>query len=127
MTISDYATGLQHVGVPTRDLEQSRRFYQQLGFVPAMQTRNGDQRVEFFRLGTLVVEVWEDHAAGHVGAIDHFTVDVTDIQPVYWEVVRLGLPIVEDGIQQLPYWERGIRFFTVVGPNQEKVEFSQML
>ena len=27
----------------------------------------------------------------------------------------------------LPFWENGVKFFTIEGPNKEKVEFSQYL
>lgn len=30
-------------------------------------------------------------------------------------------------IQFLPFWENGVRFFTIVGSNKEKIEFSQYL
>ena len=33
MKISDFCTGLQHIGVPTNDIERTKAFYEQLGFV----------------------------------------------------------------------------------------------
>ena len=55
------------------------------------------------------------------------TLDVTDIERVYAEVSNLGYHELEEGIQFLPFWNHGVRFFTIQGPNSEKVEFSQML
>ncbi|MDD3243533.1 MAG: VOC family protein, partial [Eubacteriales bacterium] len=30
-------------------------------------------------------------------------------------------------VKGLPFWANGVRFFTILGPNAEKIEFSQML
>ena len=38
-----------------------------------------------------------------------------------------GLAPLEDAIQFLPFWENGVRFFNLLGPNGETVEFSQRL
>ena len=32
-----------------------------------------------------------------------------------------------DLVHFLPFWENGVKFFTIEGPNKEKVEFSQYL
>ena len=32
MKISDFCTGLQHIGVPTNDIERTKAFYEHLGF-----------------------------------------------------------------------------------------------
>ena len=34
---------------------------------------------------------------------------------------------IKDTIHFLPFWENGVKFFTIEGPNKEKVEFSQYL
>ena len=34
---------------------------------------------------------------------------------------------VEEEIDALPYFEKGVRFFNLVGPNAETIEFCQML
>ena len=30
-------------------------------------------------------------------------------------------------VESLPFWENGVKFFTIEGPNREKVEFCEML
>lgn len=50
MNIARYATGLQHVGIPTKDIEGSIRFYTRLGFEDIYQTQNGASRVAFLKL-----------------------------------------------------------------------------
>ena len=38
-----------------------------------------------------------------------------------------GFCILDEEIQFLPFWENGVKFFTLTGPNKEKIEFSQYL
>ena len=59
MNLKDQMNGIQHVGVPTNDIETTIKFYDEVHF--------------------------------------------------------------------LPFWENGVKFFTIEGPNKEKVEFSQYL
>ena len=61
------------------------------------------------------------------GAIDHLALDVDDIESAWEEVRMAGLAPLEDAIQFLPFWENGVRFFNLLGPNGETVEFSQRL
>ena len=66
-------------------------------------------------------------AAGVPGAIEHIALDVNDIEAAYAEIRSRGFEELEDGIQFLPFWERGVRYFTIMGPEGEKVEFNQKL
>ena len=38
---------------------------------------------------------------------------------------KKGLEVIEEG--QLPFWENGVKYFTILGPNREKLEFNQYL
>lgn len=122
--------GVQHLGVPTNDLERTIRFYERLGFEVALRTLNEktDEKVAFLRHGNLMIETYENHQATMKdGAIDHIAIDVTDIEKCYKIANELRLDVLDDGIQFLPFWENGVKFFTVRGPNNEKVEFNQQL
>ena len=66
-------------------------------------------------------------AAGVSGAIDHIALDVSDIEAAYALVQGLGYPVVSQGIESMNVWENGVRYFTILGPNQERVEFNQYL
>ena len=119
---AQYITGLQHIGIPTNDIEKTTAFYHELGFEAA------GERVVFLRCGSLVIETYENHqAAERNGAVDHVALDVTDIEAVFAEIKEAGYPMLDEEIQFLPFWANGVRFFTILGPNREKVEFSQML
>ena len=63
MKVRDFCTGLQHVGVPTNDIERTKAFYEQLGFQLVMQTANGDEQVAFLQLHNLVIETYQNFAA----------------------------------------------------------------
>ena len=125
-----HITGLQHIGLPTNDIESTIAFYEALGFQVAFQTVNekAGEKVAFLRLGDITIETYENKQAALVnGAWDHVALNVTDIEAVFQAAKEKGLHILDTEIQFLPFWEHGVKFFTITGPNQEKVEFSQYL
>ena len=126
MRISDISTGLQHVGIPTNDIAKTIAFYEALGFRVVHRKDNRGEDVAFLKMGDLVLETYENHkAVGMSGAIDHIALNVTDVEEARRIASDLGLDVIEEG--QLPFWENGVRYFTVIGPNGEKVEFNQYL
>lgn len=130
MKISDYATGIQHLGIPTKDMKKTVNFYQELGFETALSTVNEatGQNVNFLRLGNLVIETYDsEEAAMCYGGIEHVAINVTDLQAVYDMICEKNLNTLNDEIHFLPFWDNGVKFFTIEGPNKEKVEFSQYL
>ena len=130
MDLKNYSTGIQHIGIPTNDIEKTIAFYKELGFETALQTINNeaDEKVAFLKLKTLVIETYENKAAKfESGAIDHVAIDVNDIEEVYQYISEKKLNTTNDTIHFLPFWKNGVRFFTIEGPNMEKIEFSQYL
>ena len=130
MDLKNYSTGIQHIGIPTNDIEKTIAFYKELGFETALQTINkeADEKVAFLKLKTLVIETYENKAAKfESGAIDHVAVNVNDIEEVYQYISEKKLNTTNDTIHFLPFWKNGVRFFTIEGPNMEKIEFSQYL
>lgn len=127
--ITSYLTGIQHVGIPTTNLEGTIDYYTKLGFHVAGIFPNGESRCAFLRLGNLTLEVWTvDDAAGTTGAINHFALNTTDIDAAFKAAQELGLDFVEGSVQHIPsFWDHGIRYFNVLGPNHETIEFCQIL
>ena len=108
MDLKEQLNGIQHIGIPTNDIEKTIDFYQTLGFE--------------------IVETYENKVAKmEAGAIDHLAIDVKDIENVYEMINQAGLNTTNDIVHFLPFWENGVKFFTIEGPNKEKVEFSQYL
>lgn len=122
-------TGIQHIGLPTKDLEATIQFYEGLGFQVANRSETPDGvPVVFLKLNNCVMESWvETNPALRNGAIDHISLDVRDIDAAYEEAVAGGYRITTNGIEALPFWEKGVRFFKIEGPNKESIEFCQIL
>ena len=123
MRLKEQMNGIQHIGIPTNDIEATIEFYEKLGFEVAFRTVNeeADEKVAFLKLQSLVVETYENKAAKmEAGAIDHVAIDVKDIEKVYQLVNEAGMNTTQDTVHFLPFWEKGVRFFTIEGPNKEK-------
>ena len=128
MSLKEQINGLQHIGVPTENIEKTIEFYGKLGFEVAFQTVNDGDKVAFLKFGSLVIETYESkEATMKSGAVDHIALDVKDIEKVYELIGQEGLNTTQDTVHFLPFWENGVKFFTIEGPNKEKVEFSQYL
>ena len=128
MDLKENLVGLEHVGVPTADIEKTIAFYESLGFTVALSTSiPGGGKVAFLQLGNVMIETYEsDDVSGKPGAIDHLALKARDIEAAFKAVKALGYEMVNDEIEFLPFWENGVRFFTFYGPNREKIEFSQI-
>ena len=128
--LGDFALGLQHVGLPTNDLKATIAFYESLGFETVYQVKNepAGEDVAFLRLKNLTIEAYENgRAAMQSGAIDHIAIVVSDVEAAYRLAQEQGYQIVSNGVEFLPFWQNGVKFFILLGPNQERVEFNQYL
>ena len=80
----------------------------------------------FLKLGNLVIETYQNgRAVGQAGAVDHIAINVTDVDAARRIADEMVLQVIEAG--QLPFWSNGVKYFTILGPNQEKLEFNQYL
>jgi lactoylglutathione lyase len=137
--LKDNLQGLQHLGLPVTNLERSNAFYAQLGFTEAIrmdiQPKSETIRVAMMEHTGFVIELYElgleerrEIAARSDGHIDHVALNVLDIDKAYAEIKAAGMEILEDNAPvYLPFWEHGVKYFTVRGPDGEKVEFNQIL
>lgn len=120
--------GLQHIGIPTNDMKKTLEFYQSLGFELALDVMNGTERVCFLKLAGVCIETYENgQAVGQAGAINHIALDVDDVYATWDAVTAAGHVPMETEPRFLPFWENGVKFFNILGPNMETVEFSQYL
>jgi catechol 2,3-dioxygenase-like lactoylglutathione lyase family enzyme len=125
--IKDYSRGIQHIGLPTNDMEATIAFYKKLGF-ELVHEKVIDCRVCFLRMHNLVIESYENkQAVLKSGAIDHIAIDCTNIEAAFEEAKKLGLHFTEEKIESLPFWKNGVKFFKVIGPNAELIEYCQIL
>jgi lactoylglutathione lyase len=139
MLLQENLQGLQHLGLPVTNLERSQAFYAQLGFTETLRTdiqpqtevirvammQHENFTIELYQLGQEDLQEIAKRADGH---IDHVALNVLDIEQAYMEIKAAGLEILEDNAPvYLPFWEHGVKYFTVRGPDGEKIEFNQIL
>lgn len=129
MNIREFTTGVQHIGIPTNDINKTIEFYHALGFETALHTVNGTEEVAFLKLHNLVIETYQNNNAKmEYGAIDHIAIDVKDIEGLF-EMMKASnsFNMLDFQVNGLPFWENGVKFFTIEGPNKEKIEFCERL
>ena len=94
MSMDDNFTGIQHIGIPTNDIEATIAFYQKLGFIPVLRTVNeqANEKVAFLRLHNLNIETYENKAAEmKTGAIDHIAINCVSIEDAFSYINKEGL------------------------------------
>ena len=127
--IAEFCSGVNHIGVPTLDYNKSVEFYLGLGFTKASTKVNPNgQQVAFMQCGNLIVEIYDkEGAAMKIGAINHIAIDVHDIDELHKIIKAKGYKFIQDKVTPLPYWEHGIKYFSIEGPNKETLEFCERL
>ena len=89
-----------------------------------------NEPIKFLQNGDLVYEMWQPApglTAAFPGKIDHICFESKDIEEDYRYCQEQGYTFEEEGIQELPVWENGVRFFKIMSPTGEPVEFCQIL
>lgn len=123
-----YSKGLQHVGLPTAEVQKTIDFYRGLGFTLATRHDIDGRDFAFMRLGNLLIEVIPtDEPAMCNGAVDHFCLDVKDIDRLYSELRDAGYTMLSDSVNDIAFWDNGARYFFIQGPNNEKIEFCEIV
>lgn len=127
MDISKF-NGFEHIGIPVKDVNASIEFYGKLGFKLDARYESNKPEVAFLSLNNLYIEIYQkDDTARKSGAIDHLAINVRDVDSLYKEALEEGYEIVSDGLESLPFWENGVRFFKILGPDMETIEFLERL
>lgn len=128
MNLAKYSTGLQHIGIVVKDLQTTIDFYEGLGFHREWMTDDA-YHVVFLRLANLVIEAYTSgEKRGLAGTVDHFALNVLDINAVFKAIsASPKYRLMHKEIQQLPFFQNGVRFFTIFGPDSERVEFNEII
>jgi catechol 2,3-dioxygenase-like lactoylglutathione lyase family enzyme len=128
----------QHLGIPVTDLKRSEKFYESLGFKNVMSSpfeENGDiGNVSMMEKSGMIIEIYQLPAAGLAGIrsrkdghIDHIAFDVDDIDEAFSELKNRSFNVLQEQPVFLPYWENGCKYFSILGPDGERLEFNQIL
>ncbi|CAN5472590.1 VOC family protein [soil metagenome] len=128
---------IQHVGIPVTDIKVSEKFYTDLGFKNVMQANfhnNETGTCLMMQQGNIVIEIYQmpDRelpaiASRKDGHVDHVAFDVSNIDEIFFILKTSGYTIVEDAPVFLKFWDKGCRFFNILGPDNERLEFNQVL
>ena len=87
--------GLCHVGVMTDDAEKSVKFYcENLGFRPYYAGKMGPMPLTFVEGGGLVIEFIAAGKAAPGGAVDHFAIEVLNIEEAVASLKAKGIEVV---------------------------------
>jgi catechol 2,3-dioxygenase-like lactoylglutathione lyase family enzyme len=139
MLLQDNLEGIQHLAMFVTDIKRSQEFYGQFGFKLklAAEIPNDPEPVKlaFIELNGLTLELVElggemrkQVASREDGRIDHVALNVKDINKAYAELTSKGFKALEENAPVfLNIWSKGTKYFTIRGPEGEKVEFSQIL
>ena len=121
---------LDHIGLAVTNLEASKNWYcDVLGFEVIGHFYADDTPAYFIKNGDTVYEMYEEPIDEAVqGKIDHISFVSNDIEADYRYCQEQGYTFQVEGIQELPtVWEKGVRFFKIMSPSGEPVEFCQVL
>lgn len=130
--------GWAHLGIPVTDIHRSEAFYQQFGFEKVMQAvipvEDQEIKASMMMFNDFTIEVYqllpadlEDIRMRKDGYIDHVALNVKDVNKAFDELKTSGISPLEDEPVELPFWDNGVKYFSVRGPDGEKVEFNQVL
>jgi lactoylglutathione lyase len=129
---------IQHVGFPVMDIRTSESFYQKLGFRNVMMSnfavQGGKGKTVMMRRDDVVIELTQmplkdtlEMINGRKRHIEHIAFDVSNIDEAFRELKRAAFNIIEQEPVFIPFWKKGCRYFQVVGPDGERLEFNQIL
>ena len=130
--------GIQHIGIPVTNFQKSVQFYNKLGFENVMEGQfdhnNEIGNVRMMKRNETVIELFmmpENELAKirkrKDGHIDHLAFDVSDVNKAFLDLKKAGFQISEMEPVSLTFWEKGCKYFNVIGPDNEKLEFNQIL
>lgn len=129
---------LQHVGIPVTDISVSEAFYNRFGFQKVMQApfdmdgktgtcimmQHGRIILELYQLPEPRLREIRERKDGH---IDHIAFDVDDIDSTFAVLKAAQFQVIEAAPVYLSFWQRGCRYFNILGPDGERLEFNQVL
>ena len=129
---------LQHIGLPIADIEISQTFYKRLGFQNVMHStfmhQGSEGKVAMMKREEIIIELYQmpEPELSSVkqrkdGRIDHIAFDVDDIDETFALLKKEGFSIIEDRPIYLNFWENGCKYFYILGPDGERLEFCQIL
>lgn len=130
---------IQHLGIPVSNIQKSVAFYELLGFsnvMPSTFEIDGEQGgiVAMMERESMIVELYQ-LPASHLpeiknrkdGHIDHIAFDVDDIDLTFKTLKENHFHILESAPVFLNFWTKGCKYFNILGPDGERLEFNEII
>ncbi len=120
---------LAHIGIAYSDRDKTISFYKRFGF--ELLDDNVDSSILSLRYKNIIMKFFPVSEAEMAqlgdGYIDHVAFDVKDVDSAYNEVKSARIMVIEEAPVELPFWDKGIKYFNFRGPGNEKLELEQRL
>ena len=120
-----------HLGLASNDVEATVKWYMDvLGFELIGDFKDpAGNPVKFIKNQDITYEIFPGNLTEETaGKIDHYSFASDDIEADYKFCVDQGYDISTNGIEEIPtFWEKGVRYFKIVSPTGEQMEFCQVL
>lgn len=116
--------------MPTDDLKATVAFWEKLGFKKLGEFDTDDQgnEVVFMQYNHLTLEIWTgEGAVRKTGAINHISLNTKDADAAFKAAKAEGFKLKDSEVQHLDFWDKGIKFFNIEGPNAETIEFCEIV
>ena len=120
---------LAYIGIAYSNQNEIIIFYKQLGF-ELLEDPKKSSTLSLRYMNIILKFFFETKEAlmlRNDGYIDHIAFDIKDIERAHQEIKASGIPVIEQEPVELPFWEKGIKYFNFRGPGGEKLEFEQRL
>ena len=128
----EHFRGLAHIGVMTKNLEESLAFYRLLGGVETdratLPTPEGNKTLVLMDVGGIVVELIAPPvpAESVEGVVSHFALYVDDIDAAHDAIVAAGLDTFQTPKKNESSIFGGVANWFFTGPNGERIELMEM-
>jgi len=125
---------LQHIGIPVTEINRSQLFYESLGFTCVMENtfihEGSEGQVVMMKYKDIILELNQMPIPSKDkkdGIIDQIAFDVSNIEETFSALKEAGFFPIEKDPVFLPFWEKGCKYFYILGPDGERLEFCQII
>ena len=130
---------IQHIGIPVSNIQKSIGFYEKFGFTNVMPSSfeiEGEKGgiVAMMKRDSIILELYQMPASYLTeitnrkdGHIDHIAFDVDDIELAFTTIKENHFTILEKEPVYLNFWNKGCKYFNVLGPDGERLEFNEII
>ena len=130
---------IQHIGIPVSNIKKSIGFYEKFGFTNVMPSTfeiEGEKGgiVAMMKRDSIILELYQMPASYLTeitnrkdGHIDHIAFDVDDIELAFTTIKENHFTILEKEPVFLNFWNKGCKYFNVLGPDGERLEFNEII